>query len=129
MGTTKMKQLTEVQVSALGDAHHRGELIRCPICETPLLVGQRGISPGRKGVALVLTCRRCRETWFYEPVGSGKEWTEAQKAQIIDDYWKRGDSRCPNDRAHIDYIVSDASESNFMHASCPICATFVETTS
>lgn len=111
--------ITIEQATELGQAHHRGELTRCPVCETPLKVQDRG-AMGKSSRDLYLFCPRCQDGVEYNTSDvKDSPWSAEQQKAIIDAYWKHGSARCPNDRARIYFIASRSS--NFVHAACPIC--------
>jgi hypothetical protein len=119
-----MSTLSPEQLGSLTKTYFRGEEVICPDCRTPMRVDESGVAAAPPAVGVLFHCPRCDKQGWDGPEERRKkarDYTEAEKKDIIDDHWKGAQCRCPEDAAILDVEVTKTTGATILLVRCKYC--------
>lgn len=112
--------LSSEDIRKLGEAHHRGDAVACPICTSRLDVHNRGYA-GRVSVPLRLVCPRHGIIGEFDPPDLRTPWPKHVILQLLADHLRHGKARCPEDLAVLGVIHIPHEKGEYLCLACPSC--------
>lgn len=112
--------LSQAQLDALGQAHLRGDIVACPLCESRLQA-QLGGYLGRVSVPVLFLCPMHGLLGSSDPPDLRTPWPRAEVRQMLGEYLRRGEARCSEDQAKVHVIYRPGQGETYVHMACPAC--------